>query len=130
MKPLLRTLLAMDAVIVLVLGLLFLLTPWLAALYAPLSGFESAPALIGQLLGVTLLGMAALQAQAMAKGHLTGAVARVTGHTLWIGGVVLLVWELALGQPAGNKTVQYSAVVVGIALLLLGLGQARKQQQW
>lgn len=125
MKPFLRTLLAINGGIVLLFGLLCLLTPWLASLSPALANFASAPAMIGQMLGVALIAFAALQFHAMADGALTGAVARMAGHMMWLIGLVLLVWELALGQPAVAGNGRLVATVIGIGLLLLGLIQAR-----
>jgi len=124
MKPLLRTLLAINAVIVLLLGVFFVLTPWLS-LYAPVAGLASSPALIGQLLGVLLLGSAGLQANAVGNGRLTAGVARWSGHTLWIAAAVLLVWTIALRQPALDRSIVYAVPFAGIVLLLLGIIQAR-----
>jgi hypothetical protein len=125
MKPLLRTLLAINGGIVLLFGLMCLLTPWLGDISTPLAGFASAPAMIGQMLGIALLAFAALQFHAMADGALTGAVARMAGHMMWLMGLVLLVWELALGQPVVAGDGRLVATIIGIGLLILGLGQAR-----
>jgi len=125
MKPLLRTLLAINGGIVLLFGLMCLLTPWLGDISTALAGFASAPAMIGQMLGVALIAFAALQFHAMADGALTGAVARLAGHMMWLMGLVLLVWELALGQPVVAGDGRLVATVMGIGLLLLGLIQAR-----
>ena len=125
MKPLLRALLAVNGGIVLLFGLACLLTPWLVSLYAPLAGFVSTPAMMGQMLGVALLAFAALQFHAMVDGALTGAVARIGGHMMWVMGVVLLIWELALGQPVVSGDGRLVATLIGIGLLLLGLVQAR-----
>lgn len=125
MKPLLRTLLAIDGGIVLLFGLMCLMTPWLADISAPLAAFASAPSMIGQMLGVALIAFAALQFHAMADGALTGAVARIAGHMMWLMGLVLLVWELALGQPVVAGNGRLVATVIGIGLLFLGLIQAR-----
>lgn len=125
MKPLLRTLLAINGGVALLFGLVGLLTPWLADISAPLAAFASVPAMIGQLLGVALIAFAALQFHAMADGALTGAVARIVGHMMWLMGVVLLVWELALGQPVVAGNGRLVATLMGIGLLFLGLVQAR-----
>lgn len=124
MKPVLRTLLAINAVIVLLFGLLFLLTPWLSV-YPALSGFASSPALIGQLLGVFLLGFSALQAQAVFSGRLTAPVGRIAGTSLALAGVVVLIWDIALGLPDVDRSADYAVPFVGVVVLVLGLIQAR-----
>ena len=124
MKPVLRTLLAIDAIVVLLIGLLFVVTPWLP-MFEPLAGLASSPALIGQLLGVVLLGFAWLQAYAVTHGAVTAPVARITGHTMWIAALVLLVWVVAIRVPVLGDPRQLAGPIVGVALLILGLAQAR-----
>jgi hypothetical protein len=124
MKPLLRAFLAVDAVIVLLFGLLFVCTPWWPAV-APLKDFASSPALIGQLLGVVLLGLSFLQAYAAANGALSVPVGRITGHTMWIAALVVLVWLVAIRFPVLEGRGLVIGPAVGIALLVLGLIQAR-----
>jgi hypothetical protein len=124
MKPVLRTLLAIDAVVVLLIGLLFVATPWLS-MFEPLAGLASSPALIGQLLGVVLLGFAWLLAHAVTHGAVTAPVARITGHTMWIAALVLLVWVVAIRVPVLGGPQQLAGPIVGVLLLILGLAQAR-----
>lgn len=124
MKPLLRTLLAIDAVIVLLFGAFFVLTPWLPD-YPPVAGFASSPAIVGQLLGVFLLGFAWLLANASLNGALSAQVARITGRTLSVAGIVVLVWQIVFNQPELTGPLQSIGVIVGIVVLLLGLLQAQ-----
>lgn len=124
MKPLLRTLLAVNAVVVLLAGLLFVVTPWLAV-FEPLAGLASSPALVGQLLGVVLLGFAWLQAYASTHGAVTAPVARISGHTMWVAALVLLVWVVAIRTPALGGPQQLVGPIIGVILLILGLAQAR-----
>ncbi|MGI4984293.1 MAG: hypothetical protein ACRYGL_13370 [Janthinobacterium lividum] len=124
MKPLLRTLLAVDAIVVLVFGLLFFAGPWLTHVEL-LAGFASTPAVFGQLFGVVLLGLAWMQASAAGNPALTAPVARVVGYTLGVAALVFLVWLIALGMPVLPVQTQRLAIVLAVALLLLGLVQAR-----
>ena len=54
MKPLLRAVLVIDALLLLAFGLLFLLTPW-TSLYNALQLTQVQPALVGQGFGFALL---------------------------------------------------------------------------
>ncbi|MCY0386290.1 hypothetical protein OVY01_03320 [Robbsia sp. Bb-Pol-6] len=124
MKPLLRTLLAVDAIVVLLLGLLFLASPWLVRSDL-LAGFASTPAVFGQLFGVVLLGLAWMQGSAARNPALTAPVARIVGNTLGVAALVFLVWLIALGVPVLPVRAQRLAIVLAVGLLLLGLVQAR-----
>jgi hypothetical protein len=59
MKPLLRVVLVVNALIFVAFGLLFLLTPW-ASLYGALQldPIRVQPVFAGQLLGIALIGLA------------------------------------------------------------------------
>ncbi|SAK66531.1 hypothetical protein AWB80_03177 [Caballeronia pedi] len=126
MKPLLRVVLVINALIFLAFGLLFLLTPW-AGLYGALQldAIRVQPALAGQLLGIALIGLAWLAFHASVDGALTARAARVSGHVQWLSGVVVLVWLLGLHTPQVDGFGQISAAVVGAVLLVLGLGSVR-----
>jgi len=126
MKPLLRVVLVINALIFLAFGLLFLLTPW-AGLYGALQldSIRVQPALAGQLLGIALMGLSWLAFHASVDGALTARAARVSGHVQWLSGVVVLVWLLGLHTPQVDGFGQISAAVVGAVLLVLGLGSVR-----
>ncbi len=81
MKPLLRVLLIVNALIFLAFGLLFVLTPW-AGIYGALR-FDSIhvqPAFAGQLLGIALVGLSWLAFHAAIDGALTARAAKVSGQ--------------------------------------------------
>ncbi|SAK62955.1 hypothetical protein AWB75_02767 [Caballeronia catudaia] len=126
MKPLLRVVLVVNALIFVAFGVLFLLTPW-PGLYGALQldSIRVQPAFAGQLLGIALAGLAWLAFHAAVDGALTARAARVSGHVEWLSGVVVLVWLLGLKTPAVDGFGQMSAAVVGIVLLVLGLGSVR-----
>jgi len=124
MKPLLRAVLVVDALLLLAFGVLFLLTPW-TSLYDALQLVQTQPALAGQAFGVALLGLAWLALHAAIDGALTSPVARAAGHVNWLTGVLMLVWLLGLHTPALTGFGQIVAVLTGVVLLVLGLGGVR-----
>ncbi|WP_250499359.1 hypothetical protein [Caballeronia sp. GAWG1-5s-s] len=126
MKPLLRVVLVVNALIFLVFGVLFLLTPW-AGLYdaLQLDAMRVEPAFAGQLLGIALIGFAWLSLHAAIDGALTAAAARASGHVEWLSGIVVLVWLLGLRTPEVDGFGQVGAALIGIVLLVLGLGSVR-----
>lgn len=124
MKPLLRAVLILDALLLLAFGLLFLLTPW-TSLYNALLLVQTQPALVGQGFGVALIGLAWLALHASIDGALTSAVAKVVGHVNWLTGVLMLVWLLGLHTPALTGFGQIVAVLTGVVLLVIGLGGVR-----
>lgn len=124
MKPLLRAVLIIDALLLLAFGLLFLLTPW-TSLYNALQLVQTQPALVAQGFGVALLGLAWLALHASIDGALTSTVAKVVGHVNWLTGVLMLVWLLGLHTPALTGFGQIVAVLVGVVLLVVGLGGVR-----
>ncbi|CAB3653126.1 hypothetical protein [Paraburkholderia rhynchosiae] len=124
MKPLLRAVLIVDALLLLGFGLLFLLTPW-TSLYNALLLVQTQPALAGQAFGVALIGLGWLALHASIDGGLTSSVARVVGHVNWLTGVLMLVWLLGLHTPALNGFGQIVSVLTGVVLLVLGLGGVR-----
>ncbi|MGF6772058.1 hypothetical protein P3T18_004546 [Paraburkholderia sp. GAS199] len=124
MKPLLRAVLILDALLLLAFGLLFLLTPW-TSLYNALLLVQTQPALVGQGFGVALIGLAWLALHASIDGALTSTVAKVVGHVNWLTGVLMLVWLLGLHTPALTGFGQIVAVLTGVVLLVIGLGGVR-----
>jgi hypothetical protein len=124
MKPLLRVVLILDALVLLAFGLLFLLTPW-TSLYDALQLVQTQPALVGQGFGVALIGLAWLALHASFDGALTSTVAKVVGHVNWLTGVLMLVWLLGLHTPSLTGFGQIVAVLAGVALVLIGLGGVR-----
>jgi hypothetical protein len=126
MKPLLRVVLIVNALLFLAFGLLFVLTPW-AGLYeaAHLDSIRVQPSFAGQLLGIALFGLAWLAFHAAIDGALTARAARVSGHVQWLSGIVVMVWLLGLHTPQVDGFGQMMAATVGIVLLVLGLGSVR-----
>src|SRR5689334_5554290 len=126
MKPLLRVVLVINALIFLAFGLLFLLTPW-AGLYGALQldSIRVQPAFAGQLFGIALIGLSWLAFHAAVDGALTARAAKVSGHAEWLSGVVVLVWLLGLHSPRLDGFGQSIAAAVGVVLVLLGLGSVR-----
>lgn len=97
MKPLLRAVLIVDAVLLLAFGVLFVLTPW-QALFDALQLANIQPAMLGQAFGIALLGLAWLAFHAAFNGDLTAPVARVVGHVNWLTGVLTVVWSIGTGS--------------------------------
>lgn len=124
MKPLLRAVLILDALLLLAFGLLFVLTPW-TSLYNALLLVQTQPALVGQGFGVALIGLGWLALHASIDGALTSSVARVVGHVNWLTGVLMLVWLLGLHTPSLTGFGQIVAVLTGVVLLVIGLGGVR-----
>ncbi|MFM0051023.1 hypothetical protein [Caballeronia grimmiae] len=126
MKPLLRAVLVVNALIFVVFGVLFLLTPWAGLFDAlQLGAMRVEPAFAGQLLGVALIGFAWLSLHAAIDGALTAAAAKASGHVEWLSGVIALVWLLGLRTPQVDGFGQVSAALIGIGLVVLGLGSVR-----
>ncbi|MBV8627877.1 MAG: hypothetical protein JO371_08430 [Paraburkholderia sp.] len=124
MKPLLRVVLVIDALLLLAFGLLFLLTPW-TSLYNALQLEQVQPALVGQAFGIALLGLAWLALHAAVDGAMTRAVARAVGHVDWLTGVLMLVWVVALHRPSLTGFGQLVGALVAVVLIILGLGSVR-----
>ncbi|SMG07551.1 hypothetical protein [Paraburkholderia susongensis] len=124
MKPLLRVVLILDALLLLAFGLLFLLTPW-ASLYNALQLVQTEPVLIGQAFGVALIGLAWLAVHASFDGAMTSTVAKVVGHVHWLTGVLMLVWLLGMRSPSLTGFGQIVAVLAGAVLVVIGLGGVR-----
>ncbi|WP_175947468.1 hypothetical protein [Burkholderia pyrrocinia] len=125
MKPLLRAVLIIDAVLLLAFGVLFVLTPW-QSLFNALQLANIQPAMLGQAFGIALLGLAWLAFHAAFNGDLTAPVARSVGHVYWLTGVLTIVWSLATGSgPALAAAGRVLSAVAGVALIVLGLGGVR-----
>jgi hypothetical protein len=124
MKPLLRAVLVINALIFLAFGVLFLLTPW-TALWASMHLVTVQPPFIGQLFGIALIGIAWLAVHAAIDGALTATAAKVSGHVEWLSGLVMMVWLLGLHTPELTGFGQVVAALVGVAMLVLGLGSVR-----
>ncbi|MBR8276508.1 hypothetical protein [Burkholderia cenocepacia] len=125
MKPLLRAVLIVDAVLLLAFGVLFVLTPW-QALFDALQLANIQPAMLGQAFGIALLGLAWLAFHAAFNGDLTAPVARVVGHVNWLTGVLTVVWSVGTGSgPALAAAGRVLSAVAGVALIVLGLGGVR-----
>ncbi|MEM5439343.1 hypothetical protein [Paraburkholderia diazotrophica] len=124
MKPLLRAVLIIDALILLAFGLLFLLTPW-KSLYDALQLAQTDPVLVGQGFGLALVGLAWLALHASIDGAMTATVAKVVGHVNWLTGVAMLIWLVGLHTPPLSGLGQLVAVATGAVLLVIGLGGVR-----
>ncbi|GAU01330.1 MULTISPECIES: hypothetical protein [Burkholderia cepacia complex] len=125
MKPLLRAVLIIDAVLLLAFGVLFVLTPW-QSLFNALQLANVQPAMLGQAFGIALLGLAWLAFHAAFNGDLTAPVARSVGHVYWLTGALTIVWSLGTGSgPALAAAGRVLSVVAGGVLIVLGLGGVR-----
>ncbi|AWU99910.1 hypothetical protein DM992_10425 [Burkholderia sp. JP2-270] len=125
MKPLLRAVLIVDAVLLLAFGVLFVLTPW-QSLFNALQLANVQPAMLGQAFGIALLGLAWLAFHAAFNGDLTAPVARSVGHVYWLTGVLTIVWSIGTGSgPALAAAGRVLSAVAGVALIMLGLGGVR-----
>jgi hypothetical protein len=124
MKPLLRAVLIIDALLLLAFGVLFLLTPW-TSLYNALQLVQTQPTLVGQGLGIALIGLAWLAFHASIDGALTSTVAKVVGHVNWLTGLLMLVWLIGMHRPELTGFGQLVAVLAGVVLVVIGLGGVR-----
>jgi hypothetical protein len=124
MKPLLRAVLIIDALLLLAFGLLFLATPW-KSLYDALHLVQTDPVLVGQGFGLALVGLAWLAVHASLDGALTATVAKVVGHVNWLSALLMLIWLIGLHTPSLTGFGQLVAVMVAIVLLVVGLGGVR-----
>lgn len=125
MKPLLRAVLIVDAVLLLAFGVLFVLTPW-QSLFNALQLANVQPAMLGQAFGIALLGLAWLAFHAAFNGDLTAPVARAVGHVYWLTGALTIVWSIGTGSgPALAAAGRVLSAVAGVALIVLGLGGVR-----
>ena len=124
MKPLLRAVLIVDAGLYLSSGA--------ALLLSPLSGVQRAllltsiePAMVGQMLGLALLGLAWLSLRGALDGAMTVGAAKIVGHVTWLAGALVLAWTIgphALWLPALGIVPN---LLIGAFLVVIGLGGAR-----
>lgn len=124
MKPLLRVVLIVDALMLLGVGVLLLLTPW-TSLYNALQLVQPQPVVVGLMLGVVLLALSWLAVRAAFHGAMTAPVGRVIGHVNWINGVLLLVWLIGLHDPPLTGLGEIVAGGLGAWLIVIGLGGVR-----
>jgi hypothetical protein len=124
MKPLLRAVLVVDAGLYLSSGAVLLLTP-LAGLQRALQMTTIEPAMVGQMLGLALLGLAWLSLRGAIDGAMTIGVAKIVGHVTWLAGALVLAWTLGphtLWLPALGIVPN---LLIGGLLIVVGLGGAR-----
>src|SRR5579863_6998696 len=124
MKPLLRAVLIVYTLLYLLVGLLYLATPW-TSLHRALQLAVIEPAMAGQLLGLALFGLASLAFQGVINGAMTTAVARVVGHITWLAGALILVWLIAFGMSLSPGYGPLFNALGGVVLLIIGLGGVR-----
>ena len=98
MKALLRLVLFLDAAVALCVGLVLLASP-MTSIFGALQLPQPEPAMYGQLLGVTLIGVAWLLWHATVNGQLTTAVAQVVGHVNLAVAVLVIAWLLFFHLP-------------------------------
>ncbi|TKC78805.1 hypothetical protein FAZ69_31610 [Trinickia terrae] len=124
MKPLLRAVLVVYTLLYLIVGLVYLATPW-TALHRALQLAIIEPAIAGQLLGLVLFGFASLSFQGVINGAMTVGIARTVGHVTWLAGVLILVWLIALSMSLSPGYGALFNALGGAALLIIGLGGVR-----
>jgi hypothetical protein len=124
MKPLLRAVLIVDAGLYLSSGAALLLSP-LGGVQRALQLTPIEPAMVGQMLGLALLGLAWLSLRGAFDGAMTIGVAKIVGHVTWLAGALVLAWTLGpheLWLPALGIVPN---LLVGGLLVIVGLGGAR-----
>jgi hypothetical protein len=124
MKPLLRAVLIVDAGLYAGSGAVLLLTP-LSGLQRALQMTAIEPAMVGQMLGLALLGLAWLALRGAVDGAMTVGVAKVVGHVTWLAGALVLAWTIGphtLWLPALGIVPN---LLIGGLLVVVGLGGAR-----
>ncbi|WP_206952054.1 hypothetical protein [Trinickia acidisoli] len=127
MKPLLRAVLIVDAGLYLSSGAALLLTP-LSGLQRVLQLTPIEPAMVGQMLGLALLGLAWLSLRGAVDGAMTIGVAKIVGHVTWLAGALVLAWTIGphkLWLPALGIVPN---LLIGGLLVVVGLGGARFAQ--
>jgi hypothetical protein len=83
------------------------------------------PAMVGQMLGLALLGLAWLSLRGAVDGAMTIGVAKIVGHVTWLAGALVLAWALGphtLWLPALGIVPN---LLIGGLLIVVGLGGAR-----
>lgn len=125
MKPMLRALLLVDALVWLVAAAFCLGAPWApdGSVWQTVVPVDAR--LLAELFGVALLALVALRLAGVFQGGWTLGAARIVCHADWISGAAILVWLLAFHEPALSGPPQASAALVGVVLILLGLAQTR-----
>ncbi len=124
MKPLLRAVLIVDAGLYAGSGAVLLLTP-LSGLQRALQMTTIEPAMVGQMLGLALLGLAWLALRGAVDGAMTVGVAKIVGHVTWLAGALVLAWTIGphtLWLPALGIVPN---LLIGGFLVVVGLGGAR-----
>lgn len=124
MKPLLRAVLIVDAALYTSAGAVLLLTP-LARVQHALQMTSIEPAMVGQMLGLALLGLAWLSLRGAVDGAMTIGVAKIVGHVTWLAGALVLAWTIGphtLWLPALGIVPN---LLIGGLLVVVGLGGAR-----
>ncbi|MGG1943308.1 hypothetical protein AB1286_00655 [Trinickia sp. NRRL B-1857] len=124
MKPLLRAVLIVDAGLYLSSGAALLLSP-LAGVQRALQLTPIEPAMVGQMLGLALLGLAWLSLRGALDGAMTVGVAKIVGHVTWLAGALVLAWTIGphkLWLPALGIVPN---LLIGGLLVVVGLGGAR-----
>lgn len=124
MKPLLRAVLIVDAGLYLSSGAALLLSP-LGGVQRALLLTSIEPAMVGQMLGLALLGLAWLSLRGALDGAMTVGAAKIIGHVTWLAGALVLAWTIgphALWLPALGIVPN---LLVGAFLVVIGLGGAR-----
>jgi hypothetical protein len=124
MKPLLRAVLIVDAGLYLSSGAALLLSP-LSGVQRALQLTAIEPAMVGQMLGLALLGLAWLSLRGALDGAMTVGVAKIVGHVTWLAGALVLAWAIgphALWLPALGIVPN---LLIGGLLVVVGLGGAR-----
>ncbi|WP_116137332.1 hypothetical protein [Trinickia diaoshuihuensis] len=124
MKPLLRAVLIVDTGLYLSSGAALLLSP-LPGVQRALQLAAIEPAMVGQMLGLALLGLAWLSLRGALDGAMTVGVAKIVGHVTWLAGALVLAWAIgphALWLPALGIVPN---LLVGGLLVVVGLGGAR-----
>jgi len=124
MKPLLLAVLVVDAGLYLSSGAVLLLTP-LAGLQRALQMTTIEPAMVGQMLGLALLGLAWLSLRGAVDGAMTIGVAKIVGHVTWLAGALVIAWTIGphtLWLPALGIVPN---LLIGGLLIVVGLGGAR-----
>ncbi|MBY4897971.1 hypothetical protein [Cupriavidus sp. AU9028] len=120
MKVLLRAVLFFDALFDLMLGIVLLISPF-ATFYAALQLPQPQPALYGQLLGVGMIGFAALMGRAAFQGALTVPVARTVGWVNLVSALLIGGWLMFFQLPvqgAGRIWLPLLAVMLGFFAVL------------
>lgn len=124
MKPLLRAVLIVDTALYASSGAALLLSP-LAGVQRVLQLTQIQPAMVGQMLGLALLGLAWLSLRGAFDGAMTIGVAKVVGHVTWLAGALVLAWSIGLHVLWMPALGVVPNVLIGGLLIVVGLGGAR-----